>query len=77
MEFSDLIGKTITNAIQMKLPNNDDSGFLKLTFSDNTQAIIVGDYGGYTGSSLDEYPTSIHIVNGDEEWYQDLEEYYE
>lgn len=68
MQFKDLIGKTITAATVKKLANYDDTGFLQLQFSDGTEAVIVGSYGGYTGKSADEYPTYIKITdkyNGD------------
>jgi hypothetical protein len=61
MEFKDIIGKTIIDAVQMRYPVNDDNGFLRLSFTDNTSVIIVGDYNGYTGYSSDEYQTTISI----------------
>ena len=63
MEFKDLIGKTITAAAVKKLAKYDDEGFLELKFSDGTEAVIVASYGGYTGSSEDEYPTYIGITD--------------
>lgn len=63
MEFKDLIGKTITAATVKKLAKHDDEGFLELKFSDGTEAVIVASYGGYTGSSEDEYPTYIGITD--------------
>ena len=63
MEFKDLIGKTITAATVKKLAKYDDEGFLELKFSDGTEAVIVASYGGYTGSSEDEYPTYIGITD--------------
>lgn len=63
MEFKDLIGKTITAATVKKLAKHDDEGFLELRFSDGTEAVIVASYGGYTGSSEDEYPTCIEITD--------------
>lgn len=59
----DIIGKTITAAIVMKLADFDDKGFLKLEFSDGTSCVIVADYGGYTGESQKEYQTAIHITD--------------
>jgi hypothetical protein len=63
MTFKDLIGKTITEATVMKLAEYDDEGFLCLKFSDGTQAVIIADYGRFTGGSDDEYPTKIKIVD--------------
>lgn len=63
MEFKDLIGKTITAATVKKLAKYDDQGFLELKFSDGTEAVIVASYGGYSGSSEDEYPTHIGITD--------------
>ena len=66
MEFSDLIGKTITNAVQKKLADYDDEGFLELTFSDGTDCIVVGNYGGDSGDSEDEYITCISVFGKNE-----------
>lgn len=56
-----IIGKTISVITKMKQPGYDDTGWLKLDFTDGTHCIICGDYGGYTGESVDEYPTRIWI----------------
>ena len=64
-EFKDLIGKTIVDATVKKLAKHDDEGFLELKFSDGTEVLIVGTYGGYTGKSEDEYQTFIKIVEKD------------
>jgi len=65
-DFKDLIGKTIVSAEQLEHPSYDDSGWLKLTFSDNTSAVIISGYGDHTGDSSDEYPTYISIVDGED-----------
>ncbi len=54
-----IIGKTISKATRMKKPEYDDTGWLKLDFTDGTCCVIVSYYGGYTGLSEDEYPTYI------------------
>lgn len=64
MTFKDLINKTIVDAKRKKLKDYDDTGFLELTFSDGTRAIIVAGYGGWAAESEDEYPTSIDISDG-------------
>ncbi|TWU59516.1 hypothetical protein V7x_55940 [Crateriforma conspicua] len=61
MEFSDVVGKTIQSATQMKRPETDDDGWLLLEFTDGTRCMVVAYYGGYTGDSEDEYPTGICI----------------
>ena len=66
MKLKDLIGKTITEAEIMKMPAYDDDGWLRLTFTDGTKAVIVASYGGYTGRSEDEYPTRIDITDDEE-----------
>lgn len=73
MKFVDLIDKTILKAKRLKLKEHDDTGYLKLDFSDGTSCVIVSCFGGYTGNSEDEYPTGIFI--GDKEIEEKLEEY--
>ncbi|MFA5391815.1 MAG: hypothetical protein WC331_10400 [Candidatus Omnitrophota bacterium] len=73
MKFEDLIGKTIIAAQQMKLKEHDDTGFLRLQFSDNTHCIIEGGYRGYTVDSEDDYQTHIWISSDEREL--DLELY--
>lgn len=65
MNNSDLIGKTISNVQQMKSKSFDDEGFLRLEFTDGTSRLIIASYSGYTGNSLDEYPTSIYVDEDD------------
>ena len=65
MKPSDLIGKTIASAETMKRPGFDDSGWLRLAFTDGTIAVVVARYGDWTGDSEDEYPTSIYITADD------------
>ena len=67
--MANLIGKTIATATVMKLPQFDDSGWLRLTFTDGTSTIIVASYGSYTGNSMDEYPTCIYQLEGNELCY--------
>lgn len=75
MEFKDLIGKTIIDVTVKKLAKYDDEGFLELKFSDGTGAVIISSYSEYTGSSLDEYPTSIGITdNYDDELVERISE---
>lgn len=64
MNIKDLVGKTITSATKMKEPDYDDTGFLKLEFSDGTSCTIVSGYGSYTRGARDEYPTTISIEQG-------------
>jgi len=58
-----IIGKTIANVTEMKKPEYDDTGWLKLDFTDGTHCVIWASYCGYTGDSEDEYPTCIGISN--------------
>ncbi len=62
INFSFLIGKTITKASVKKLQKYDDEGFLQIAFSDGTEATIVASYGEYTGRSDGEYPTYVGIT---------------
>ena len=64
-KFSDLSGKTIANAMQMKHPSCDDSGWLRLAFTDGSAFDIEACYGGYSGESVDEYPTLIFLKHAD------------
>lgn len=57
-----LVGKTIKKCYQMEHETHDDCGWIKLIFTDGTECIIEADYYGYTGESLDEYPTCIEIL---------------
>jgi hypothetical protein len=74
MKLSDLIGKTITSAKIKRLNGYDDTGFLELKFSDETQTTIVSEYGGYTGESYDEYPTQIVLSTYYDNRLVDIEE---
>lgn len=57
-----LIGKTIQNIVPMKLKHYDDTGFLKLSFTDGFQCVVVGGYLECAlGNNFGEYPTRIHI----------------
>lgn len=72
-----LIGKTIVGvkSIQLKDINKDpnnypewiyDDEFLEITCSDGDVFYLEGSYGGYTGESMGEYPSSISCYNEDE-----------
>lgn len=63
MTVKDIIGKTIIDAKTQKLSKHDDTGFLKLTFSDGTECVVFASYDFYTGRSIDEYPTRIFITD--------------
>lgn len=63
MNFTELVGKTIKEANQKQLMGYDDIGFLELKFTDETKTLIVANFGGYSGESKDEYPTTIYIDN--------------
>lgn len=60
--MSILNGKTIHSTTRMCKPPYDDTGWLRLDFTDGTHAIIIAGYMGYTGQSEDEYPTTIGIT---------------
>ena len=61
-ELGQLVGKTIVKAEIPSFKNMSDTPYLVLHFSDNTQAIIEADYGGYDGKARDEYPCYIDLV---------------
>ena len=63
INWSDLVGKTISCATQMKFQEYDDVPVLALKFTDGTSCFIVAEYGGYTGGSEDEYPRYIYITD--------------
>jgi hypothetical protein len=56
-----LVGKTIKSVEQCKAKDTDDSGYLKITFTDDSFVFIESYYGDFTGNSYDEYPTGINI----------------
>ena len=58
-----ITGKTIAKVTEMKKPEYDDTGWIKLDFTDGTHCVIWAGYGGYTGDSEDEYPTCIGITD--------------
>lgn len=71
IHVGDLVGKTIVAAEMKKLKDCDDQGFLLLTFSDQSRALVIASYGGYTGKSEDEYPTYLYLsVNPEEKLKQ-------
>ena len=47
----------------MRKPEYDDTGWLKLDFTDGTHCVIGAGYGSYTGESEDEYPTCIWFTD--------------
>ncbi len=61
MEWKDLEGKTIKTATPMKKPGYDDEAWCALEFTDGTWCVVVGGYGGYSGSSEDEYPCFVYL----------------
>lgn len=58
-----IIGKTIAKITEMKKPQYDDTGWLKMDFTDGTHCIIWAGYGSWTSHSEDEYPTCIGITD--------------
>jgi hypothetical protein len=71
MNIKDLIGKTIIGADYYGYKGYNDIPFIKLTFSDETIAIIRASYGGYNGGSVDEYPSYIDVCDDFFEEYDD------
>jgi hypothetical protein len=62
MKLQDLIGKTINSAYFMKHISTDDTGYIKLNFTDNTEIIIQGYCDSeWTDNSQGEYPTRINF----------------
>jgi len=61
-----ITGKTIARVTEMQKQGYDDTGWLKLDFTDGTHCVIWAGYGCYTGESEDEYPTRIGISDDDE-----------
>lgn len=56
-----LKGKTIEKVEQYKSTVYDDTGYLKITFTNGEHVFIESNYDTYTGESEDEYPTGIEI----------------
>lgn len=62
MKPEDLVGKKIISAKFSKiLEEYDDIPYLDLEFEDGSKVRVVAQYGGWTGSSEDEYPRFIEI----------------
>jgi hypothetical protein len=61
--FKHLEGKTILEVKRAKYQKYDDEPFLILYMSDGSIFRLEGNYGGYTGSSEDEYYRYISIEN--------------
>jgi hypothetical protein len=61
MKFSDLVGKTISEAVLLKCPGLDDEAWLRLRFTDGTECVLEATYGGFTGNSVDEYPSFLVV----------------
>ncbi len=65
-EIKDLIGKTIVEAAKLGSTESDDTGWLKLSFSDGTSCVIEASYSEHTGNSWDEYPLDIGLCDYDD-----------
>lgn len=61
MKMSDLVGKTITEAVLLKYPELDDEAWLRLRFTDGSECVLEATYGGFTGNSCDEYPSFLVV----------------
>lgn len=61
MDASDLVGKTISEAVWLKYPELDDEAWLRLRFTDGSECVLEATYGGFTGNSLGEYPSYLVI----------------
>lgn len=59
--LQELTGKTIASVKRMRDAKYDDEGYLRVSFTDGTEIVIVASYGEYTGNSIDEYPSKIGI----------------
>lgn len=53
--FQDAIGKTIKRIERIGLKDFDDEPYVKFIFMDDTELVLEGSYGDYTGKSKDEY----------------------
>lgn len=62
MKLKDLPGKTISEVAMLRRPEFDDEAWLRLRFTDGTECVLVGFYGGFTGNSEDEYPAYIGLL---------------
>jgi len=61
MKKEDLISKTIEDVTLKKYEGYDDAPILEIKFTDGSFVYIESTYGMYTGHSIDEYPSYIHI----------------
>ena len=68
MLIEDLVGKTIKSIdTSRKIEGYDDEPFLDLVFTDGTKCTFKAGFGGYSGSSEDEYPCYIVLLEEKEE----------
>ena len=71
--YKEFIGKRILDVIQYQAYDDDgefdDDGYLKFKFTDGSEVTLMSYYEGYTGASIDEYPTSIKILDPDEDLF--------
>ena len=68
-DFSELVGKTIVGAVkQRKKEYKDDTGFLRLSFSDGSYAVVMADYSDWNEDYEveDEYATDIFLTERDD-----------
>lgn len=55
----DITGKTISSWGKKVQQEGADDTMLVLSFTDGTSINLIPSFGGYTGNSIDEYPTYI------------------
>lgn len=58
-----LIGKKIVDVVPWNPQKYDDENVLQILFEDGTSVFFIGDYGGYTGESIDEYIAFINVLS--------------
>jgi hypothetical protein len=66
MDYEQMKGKTIAAARQMRHKSaTDDTGYLRLDFTDGSFLVIAATYGHYdqSHSCRGEYPTDLYIEN--------------
>ena len=63
-QFEDIVGKTVASVHRMKHKFYDDSGFLRINFTDGTHCTIEAGYEDvFTGLCEGEYPTTIELAD--------------
>jgi hypothetical protein len=63
MNKENIINKTIKDIQKYGYEEYTDIDRIKITFTDDTCIFIIASYGCYEGGTLDEYPSTIEVLD--------------